>query len=159
MATIGFIGLGVMGEPMCRNAMSVAARLPLPGGERETIMIERLPELVNGDAALVRRGRFLSTTFLLGVGGDSWLIQVREGRIASVARAPAVMPTYSFALRAPAEAWRRFWEPVPPPGWQDLFALQRHKALVMEGDLQPLMANLLYIKDVLAAPRRLAPPA
>ena len=47
------------------------------------------------------------------------------------------------------------WKPVPEPGWQDLFALQRRKLLTMEGDLQPLMANLLYIKDVLASPRRL----
>ncbi len=79
---------------------------------------------------------------------------MHEGRIASVARAPAVMPDFRFALRAPAEAWARFWEPVPAPGYQDLFALQRRKDLVMEGDLQPLMANLLYIKDVLAAPRK-----
>jgi hypothetical protein len=118
-------------------------------------MIERLAELVNGDAALVRRGRFLSTTFLVGVGADSWLVRVQEGRIAEVARAPAMMPNFSFALRAPADAWQRFWAPVPEPGWQDLFALQRHKALVMEGNLQPLMANLLYIKDVLASPRQL----
>jgi hypothetical protein len=121
-------------------------------------MIERLPELVNGDDALVRRGRFLSTTFLLGVGADSWLVRVQEGRIAGVSRAPAVMPSYSFALRAPAEAWQRFWAPVPEPGWQDLFALQRRKALTMEGELQPLMANLLYIKDVLASPRKLGSP-
>jgi hypothetical protein len=118
-------------------------------------MIERLPELVNGDAALVRRGRFLSTTFLVGVGAQGWLVRVHEGRITVVERAPAMMADYSFALRAPADAWQRFWAPVPEPGWQDLFALQRHKALVMEGDLQPLMANLLYVKDVLAAPRKL----
>jgi hypothetical protein len=121
-------------------------------------MIEQLPALVNGDAALVRRGRFLSTTFLVGVGAASWLVRVQEGRIAAVARAPAVMAHYSFALRAPEDAWQRFWAIVPEPGWQDLFALQRHKALVMEGDLQPLMANLLYIKDVLASPRKLAAP-
>ena len=121
-------------------------------------MIEHLPELVNSDAALVRRGRFLSTSFLVGVGTDSWLVRVQEGRIAGVARAPTVMPNFSFALRAPADAWARFWAPVPEPGWQDLFALQRHKALVMEGDLQPLMANLLYVKDVLASPRKRGAP-
>jgi len=119
-------------------------------------MIERLPELVNSDAALVRRGRFLTTTFLVGVGEQAWLVRVEHGRVAAVTRAPAVMADYSFALRAPADAWHRFWAPLPEPGWQDLFALQRHKALVMEGDLQPLMANLLYVKDVLATPRRLS---
>jgi hypothetical protein len=117
-------------------------------------VIETLPDLVNGDAALVRRGRFLTTNFLVGIGEEGWLVSVREGRIERVARAPSVMPDYSFALRAPAETWTRFWEKVPAPGYQDLFALQRRKELVMEGNLHPLMANLLYIKEVLASPRR-----
>jgi hypothetical protein len=119
-------------------------------------MIEHLPELVNSDPALMRRGRYLSVVFLVGVGETGWLVRVHEGRIASVTRAPSVMPDFRFALRAPADAWARFWQPVPEPGWQDLFALQRRKLLVMEGDLQPLMANLLYVKDVLASPRKRA---
>ncbi|HUA53707.1 MAG TPA: hypothetical protein VMB81_16160 [Candidatus Sulfotelmatobacter sp.] len=117
--------------------------------------LEHLPALVNDDPALVRRGRFLSVTFLVAVGEIGWLVRVREGRIDAVTRAPAMMADFRFALRAPADAWARFWQPVPEPGWQDLFALQRRKLLTMEGDLQPLMANLLYIKDVLASPRRL----
>ena len=43
--------------------------------------------------------------------------------------------------------------PHPPPGFTDIFALQRKKLLRMEGNLQPLMANLLYFKDVLASLR------
>ena len=37
-----------------------------------------------------------------------------------------------------------------------LFALFKRGLLRIEGDLHPFMANLLYIKDVLAAPRRVA---
>ena len=37
-------------------------------------MIEALGPRVNGDAALVRRGRYLTTTFLLEVGSTAWLI-------------------------------------------------------------------------------------
>ena len=35
----------------------------------------------------------------------------------------------------------------------DLFAMIRRRALRVEGNLQPFMANLLWFKDVLAAPR------
>ena len=42
-------------------------------------MIEALKQLVNGDEALVRRGRFLTTTFLLEVGQNAWLIAIFEG--------------------------------------------------------------------------------
>jgi hypothetical protein len=45
---------------------------------------------------------------------------------------------------------------VPRAGYHDLFALTRFGHARIEGDLQPLMANLRYVKDVLAAPRRLA---
>jgi hypothetical protein len=118
--------------------------------------IEALPALVNGDGALVRRGRFLTTTFLIGVGDTEYLVKVAEGRIASVERGPFLLRPWSFALRAPAEAWERFWEPAPPPGYHDLFAMKKLGVASVEGDLLPLMANLRYVKDVIAAPRRAA---
>ena len=52
------------------------------------------------DEALVRRGRFLTTTFLLEVGQTAWLIAIFEGRVVSVTPGPFVMPSSSFALRA-----------------------------------------------------------
>ena len=116
--------------------------------------IEALPALVNADPALVRRGRFLSVTFLLGVGDTSYLIRVIEGRIASVERGPFLLRPWSFAIRASAETWQKFWAPVPAPGYHDLFAMTRIGAARVEGDLYPLMAHLRYVKDVLAAPRR-----
>jgi len=70
-------------------------------------MIEALQARVNEDEALVRRGRYLTTTFLLEVGQTAWLISVFEGRIASVTRGPFVMPSSAFALRAPEQLWRR----------------------------------------------------
>jgi hypothetical protein len=117
-------------------------------------MIERIAELVNADERLVRRGRFLSTTFLLEVGDDGYLVRIADGRVAAVTKGPFVTPDYSFALRAPREAWETFWRKLPPPGFNDLFALFKRGLLRIEGDLHPFMANLLYFKDVLAAPRR-----
>ena len=64
-------------------------------------MIEALGPRVNGDAALVRRGRYLTTTFLLEVGPTAWLIAIFEGKVVSVTRGPFVMPSSCFALRAP----------------------------------------------------------
>jgi hypothetical protein len=117
-------------------------------------MIERLADLVNSDARLVQRGRFLSTTFMLGVDDKSYLIKIIEGRIVSITSGPFVTPNYSFVLRASREEWEMFWKVIPEPGHNDIFALFKRGKLTIEGDLHPLMANLLYIKDVLAAPRK-----
>jgi pimeloyl-ACP methyl ester carboxylesterase len=117
-------------------------------------VFERLAELVNGDEALVRRGRFLTTTFLLEADGAAWLCRVVEGRIERVERGPFLMRAFSFAIRASRESWQRFWEPVPAPGYHDLFAMSKNGHARIEGDLLPLMTHLRYVQDVLAAPRR-----
>jgi hypothetical protein len=116
-------------------------------------VLERLPEWVNTDAALVRRGRYFSATFLVEVGETSWLVSVHAGRVERVERGPFLMREWAFAIRGSADAWRRYWEPVPPPGFHDLFALTKGGHARVEGDLQPLMANLRYVKDVLTLPR------
>jgi hypothetical protein len=113
-------------------------------------MIEALKERVNEDAALVRRGRYLTTTFLLEVGPTPWLISIFEGRIVSVTRGPFVMPSSSFALRAAEAEWQKFWSSRPPPGSNDLMALIRRRVLKAEGDLQIFMAHLRYFKEALA---------
>src|SRR5258708_15033790 len=86
-------------------------------------MIERIADLVNSDANLVRRGRFLSTTFMLGIGDQGYLVKIIEGRIVGITPGPFVTPNYSFALRAPRDEWEMFWKKVPAPGHNDIFAL------------------------------------
>ena len=112
-------------------------------------MIETLKDKVNGDAGLVRRGRYLTTTFLLEVGPTAWLIQIFEGRIVAVTKGPFVMPSSVFALRAPLEEWDKFWRRRPPPGCNDLMAQVKRRVLKAEGDLHVFMANLRYFKEAL----------
>jgi hypothetical protein len=117
-------------------------------------MLERLPDLVNADAKLVRRGRYIATTFLIAIDDDDYLVHVEHGRIVSVTPGPFITPAYSFALRASRDAWEKFWQPLPPLGFTDVFALVKQKLLRIEGDIHPFMANLFYFKGVLAALRR-----
>jgi hypothetical protein len=119
--------------------------------------LARLPALVNGDDAAVRRGRFLSIAFLLGVDDVEYLITVSEGRIASVERGPFLMRPWRFALRATGEVWLRFWEAMPAPGYHDLFAMKKRGVARVEGDIVPLMTHLRYVQDVITAPRRAGP--
>jgi hypothetical protein len=117
-------------------------------------MVVRLPDLVNADDGLVRRGQRLTTTFLLAVDDTEYLVHVAAGRLAAVERGPFLLRSWSFAVRASADAWARFWQPLPEPGYHDLFAMKKLGVARIEGDLWPLMTHLRYVKDVLAAPRR-----
>lgn len=115
--------------------------------------LTELPILVNGDVPLVRRGRFFSGEFLVEADDTPVHVRVHEGRIEDVAVGPFRMRAWRFAIRARADAWARHWHAVPAPGYHDVIAMTRLGVARLEGDLQPLMANLRYVKEVLAAPR------
>lgn len=119
-------------------------------------MIERLPQLVNGNAVLLRRGRYLGTDMMIEVGATPFHLTIAHGRIESLSRGPLPMRSWSFAVRGREEAWRRFWAPRPAPRFHDIFALARFGEFRIEGDFRPLMTNLLYFKIMLEAPRALA---
>jgi hypothetical protein len=122
---------------------------------KEENMIEKLPELVNGDERLVWRGRFLTVDFLIEVGEVPYYVSIQSGRITSVERGPFYMRPWRFAVRATAEAWEKLWEPIPKPGYTDILGLMKRGEARIEGDLQPFIANLRYIKEILVTPRRL----
>ena len=114
-------------------------------------MLEHLAERVNSDPNLVRRGKSVDTTFLIAIDNADHLVSVRDGRITGIRPGPFITPDYSFALRAPRDAWEKLWSPTPVVGFTDVFALVKKKLLRIEGDLHPFMSNLLYFKGVIAA--------
>ena len=117
-------------------------------------MIDSIRKHVNADTNLVRRGRFVDTTFMIAVDDDYTLIRIQQGRVTQLTPGPFITPDYSFCLRATRGVWDKFWQPLPAPGFTDVFALVKTKMMQVEGDLHPFMANLLYFKDVIAAPRK-----
>ncbi|HJM49438.1 MAG TPA: hypothetical protein QGF63_06260 [Alphaproteobacteria bacterium] len=113
---------------------------------------EFLPDLVNGDSDLLRRGQFLRLDFLVEIGAEPFRISVEAGHITLI-RGPALLRSHCFSIAAGEDAWLAHWSEPPAPGWHDLFAMTKSGAAHIKGNLQPLMANLQYFKDVLAAPR------
>jgi hypothetical protein len=117
-------------------------------------MIDKIAGLVNSDARLVHRGRFVDTTFMIAIDDACTLLRIEHGRVTKVTTGSFITPDYSFCLRASRSVWEKFWQPLPPLGYTDIFALVKQKLMRVEGNLHPFMANLLYFKDVIAAPRR-----
>jgi hypothetical protein len=124
--------------------------------ERLATAFAELPSLLAGDPDLVRRGTFFDARFQVGIGAIPFDVMIGAGKITALERGPFVMRSWRFAVRGTAEAWGRLWQPMPEPGWHDVFALVKRGCASVEGDLQPLMANLQFVKDLLALPRRIA---
>lgn len=117
-------------------------------------MLEELQQRVNASEPLVRRGRWVNLTFLFGSGDDEYLITIASGRVAHVE--PRRLPTHSgvFAIRAAPETWAEHWQPVPRRDYHDIWSMLPKGLARLEGDLLPLIQNLQYFKDVIAAPRK-----
>jgi hypothetical protein len=126
----------------------------IPEESQQIARLERLPELVNADASLVHRGRFVTLDFLVLIGSRPCFISIEQGRVARLEFKPQRMRSTTFVIRAEAQAWEKFWQPMPEPWSQDLFAMSKKGRAFIEGNLHPFMANLQYFKDVMAAPRR-----
>ncbi len=115
--------------------------------------LKGLLERLESNDHLIWRGRQLDLRCLIGTPASPLIFTFRHGRIVGTPAAPALMSTWRFAFRASERAWMEYWQPMPRPGWHDLFALFKHGEATVEGDLYPFMTHLQYFKDVLALPR------
>jgi hypothetical protein len=111
-------------------------------------MVEEMVARANGDERLRARGKFIDLAFELGVGGDTWIIRIDKGHVAASKAGPG-SPKPQFSIRAGDDAWADFRKPVPPPGTHDILALFEGERLEIDGDILPLMQNLMFIKLVL----------
>lgn len=118
--------------------------------------VEKWPDVVNGDDALLNRGRHVTVDFMIELGAVPYYVSIVRGRMAELVRGPLLMRSWCFAVRGSESGWYEFWQPLPRPTFHDIFALTKINGFRIEGDLRPFMTNLLYFKLLLQAPARAA---
>ena len=111
--------------------------------------VAALPERVNADAALVRRGRFLGASCLFVVGERQFQLRVVDGRLVEAREGPFVTPSTDFAVIAAEPVWERMLAREPVPGDHDILAFVKRREVRLAGDLHPFMSRLLYWKALL----------
>jgi hypothetical protein len=113
----------------------------------------RLPALLAAEDDLRRRGRWLTVDCRVDIGPEPFFLSIDKGTLTGLERGTQLMRSVAFTFRAGVEAWTNHWQPMPDPGWHDLFALTKRGAASIDGDLTPFFQNLQYFKDLLALPR------
>jgi hypothetical protein len=113
---------------------------------------ERLGCMVDGLHArphLLRLGRLFSHTVLFEVDGAEFYLFFRDGRVTGIEEGPSRKTPWRFGLRLQGEALARFWEPVPRPGYHDIFGLVKLGLGRIDGDILELVRNLRFFKEFL----------
>ena len=96
----------------------------------------RIPQAANSDAEFQLAARFWNGAIRLDAGDTTYLLKVREGRVAAFAVAgPSEAEEFDVRISAPREDWDELLRPVPRPFYQDLMAAVWRQGFKLEGDL------------------------
>ena len=103
-------------------------------------------EASNTDPEIQAHGKYFTCSWLLDATEHSYVVQVQSGRVTNVAVDPGPLDVpYDFAIRASAETWRGFGEPVPAPMFHGIWAASFQRDMRLEGQVLVLMQNLRCI--------------
>jgi hypothetical protein len=102
---------------------------------------------------LLRLGRMFSETILIEVDGEEIYLTFENGHLMTVMLGPSRKTPWRFALRTDADALRRFWQPIPTPGFHDIFGLVKIGRGKVDGDILSLIKNLRFFKEFMALGR------
>ena len=102
---------------------------------------------------LCRIGKLFTETVLIEVDGDEFYLSFEKGGIAGIAEGPSLKTPWRFALRVGGDALAKFWEPVPRPGYHDIFGLVKYGHARIDGDILMLVKNLRFFKEFMALGR------
>lgn len=117
----------------------------------ETLL--KMQQRHNASPHLLRLGRLFCETVLIEVGDQSFYLQFRDGELMSITPGPSAKTPWRFALRTDRQALEAFWEPLPAPGFHDLFGLVKIGRGRIDGDILALVKNLRFFKEFMALGR------
>src|SRR5262249_61217375 len=107
-----------------------------------TAGIDQIRERVNAREALVRRGRYVSLAFLLGVGDQEDVVTIDHRRVTSVEPRRLATSTGRFTIRAARPAWDEFSKPLPRRDHHDRWSMRAPGISDIDGDLLPPIPDL-----------------
>ena len=97
---------------------------------------------VNEDKVLKVVGKYFTMNFFLGIGEAGYLVRMKNGTMEEITDDIPNLFQWQFAMKASEEAWEKFTRPVPPPRYNDIWAMARYQEIKIEGDSKALWQNL-----------------
>jgi hypothetical protein len=101
----------------------------------------------------LRLGRLFCETVLLEVDGEEYYLTFEKGALVALTKGPSRCTPWRFALRTDRAALDEFWQPLPRPGFHDIFGLVKIGRGRIDGDILTLVRNLRFFKEFMALAR------
>ncbi len=117
---------------------------------------ESLQEEVAADAEMEVIGRWCDLDVALAIDDELVLLHIRAGKIVDVIFTPDLGASWSVTLRGTLEDWRTFLQPVPPPFYSDVLAMNsRVPSFGIEGARRDFVRHLRALGRIFTLAQRL----
>ena len=103
---------------------------------------KKFEEATNGNETIKAMAKYYSCSFMFDMESEKVIIEMHDGKIKNINTKPSPLDPYDFALRASANTWREFGQPVPKPMYHGIWSASFLKDLKIEGNHLVLMRNL-----------------
>ena len=103
---------------------------------------KKYEDLTNGDETIKAMAKYYTCTFMFYMEKAKVIIEMHDGKVKNINTSPSPLDPYDFALRASAQTWREFGQPMPKPMYHGIWSASFLKDLKIEGNHLILMKNL-----------------
>jgi hypothetical protein len=102
----------------------------------------KFKNLTDNDETIQAMGKYYTCTFMFDMGELKVIVEMHDGKVKTINVDPGPLDAYDFALRASAQTWREFAQPMPKPMFHGIWSASFRRDLKLEGNLLILMQNL-----------------
>ena len=103
---------------------------------------KKYEELTNNDDTINAMAKYYTCTFMFDMEKAKVIIEMHDGKVKKINSNPSPLDPYDFALRASANTWKEFGQPMPKPMYHGIWSASFLKDLKIEGNHLVLMKNL-----------------
>ena len=103
---------------------------------------KKYEDLTNSDETIAAMAKYYSCSFMFDMEKAKIIIEMHDGKVKNINTNPGLLDAYDFALRASANTWKEFSQPMPKPMYHGIWSASFRKDLKIEGNHLILMKNL-----------------
>jgi hypothetical protein len=111
---------------------------------------------VAADAEMKTIGRWCALDLALMIGEETVLLRLEGGGISEIIPGPDVGSSWSVTLRGTLTDWLTFLQPLPPPFYTDLLAMNsRIPSFSIEGERRTFVRHLRALTRIFGLAQRM----
>ena len=103
---------------------------------------KKYEDLTNSDETIGVMAIYYSCSFMFDMEKAKVIIEMHDGKVKNINTNPGPLDAYDFALRASANTWKEFSQPMPKPMYHGIWSASFRKDLKIEANHLVLMKIL-----------------